>query len=876
MVRLRIAGIIIFSLLCAGLFAKETDSLYVKLQKKAAKNLKVMPGTAKQAYSKLLVKHPDRVMAFLLAYEENGRLAAANPQILENHYYSVTDLMREQGIAQPDEFFLSYVAKCTVSDEAITDYRSKFEEKPIADTGYVFTGLGLKELRQKVKDPLELYRQMCLKSTELLMYKPTSGRDESPLDVAEKSLYGRCEESQILFVALCRTVGIPARPASTPWWAHQDDNHAWAEVFLNGAWHYSGDSDGGYWPDQTWFTGLANKMVVIVADGTLPAKDDEVLAQDEYGASINSIKYYAGENTRTLKLKVMDKDGKPIAKCPIGIDVYNFQSLRPQTFIQTDENGEKIITVGMGAFFVMAYKDSLAALQFIPSVTEKEISYTLTLDKTELSEIRAVMEYPANQVNFKDAPQSWKDEVKLAKDKWQYRADEAAKNSNLLTAGQDSLLTLVMQKCRLNYQTFWNLANISSELLPWNLYNERLLQLYDYRQQWLSVLAENDEKDLWQADNRLLMYMYVWFIRKYPQVNYLPRAEMLNLFDPTVLYESLPWMSYKSFDKKQTDFYPNSMVLKKPMKPEPQQVISFFMKKHKIKPEQALAGLLPMELALSQPNLMGYQYKILACNYLRANQIPANYTRIPYVVSVYTDSTWKYFDLDKNNFYEMEKGSALRQAQGDTSRRMTFTFVDELQQPVPLKGEQVQICFLKDGQFFPTNEQPDYKGNGVFEVNVPKQGMFYTQIGYRVNDMLTMYNLLPLKHGVGIFNEKGEIIEQKRLVLANYRQTWLAAEDFLKPVTAELEKQGLSYAVLGNYSQENSIRMANKLTEAGKKFLLVGYQHGKPNGIDYAVMPEFADLVKQVPLLQNRTITLIRNDKDQSWQMYEGLWDKLP
>ena len=57
-------------------------------------------------------------------------------------------------------------------------------------------------------------------------------KGSGPLDVANKSLYGRCEEWQILLVSIARTLGLPARPASTPWWAHQDDNHAWAEFLL--------------------------------------------------------------------------------------------------------------------------------------------------------------------------------------------------------------------------------------------------------------------------------------------------------------------------------------------------------------------------------------------------------------------------------------------------------------------------------------------------------------------------------------------------------------------------------------------------------------------------------------------------------------------
>ncbi len=850
----------------SGLKAKQTDTLYVKLHKKAVENLKNLPSYAKHDYKKLLKEHPDRLMSFLLGYEENGRLAATDPSIILRHYVSVRDLMYEQKIWQPDEFFLSYVAKITVSDEAITNYRYLFENDHYYDEDYEFSGLNLKKIRQEITDPLELYRKMCLISTELLRYKPTSGRDQSPLDVAAKSLYGRCEESQILFAALCRTVGIPARPASTPWWAHQNDNHAWVEVFLNGKWHYSGDSDGGYWPDQTWFTGLTKKMVIITADGTLPADDDEVLAQDEYGAVINSIKYYAGENTRKLKLKVIDKDGKPVSKCNLAIDVYNYYSLRPQTFIQTDENSEKSLTVGQGAFFVMAFNDSLASLQFVPSNQEKELSYTLTLKQTNIPEIKAVMQYPNYNPVFKDAPQSWKDDVKIAKDSWQKRNDGIAKLAEIISPVDDSLFVEVMQKFRYNYPAFLEIyrqtQNYNCELIVNCDDGDRRFLYMDLPDSWFSALLDNDEKDLWQADAGLIERMYRWF--KVSGNYILPRDEELNLLDPTIFYENLPWMSYYSRAKSEKeDLYPQRMMVKKELKPSPQQVVKLLQKKHKVKPEKAVYGLIPLDVALFRKNLTGYQYKILACAYFRANQIPANYSRIPNVVSVYTDSTWKYFDLSTNDYYKTEKSD------GSANRKVVFNFYDELNQPIALAPEQIQVCFLNNGQFYPLNEQPDYLGNGLFETIVPETGDFYAQIGYRNSDSLTVYYLKPL-------SAEGKPVTQIDLQLDYYHRKWQPAEDFLKLVTTELEKLNYKYAVLGNYSSENSIRIANKLTALEKKFVMLGYEQAHPAGFDYLVLPEYLDIVQNIPSLQTRTITLILNEKENRWQMYEGLWDKLP
>jgi hypothetical protein len=899
----RLIALICLLIMGTGLFAKETDSLYVKLHKKALANLRHMPPYAKKDYKKLLKDHPDRIMAFILAYEENGRLAAVSPQIVENHWRSVTEMMQEDGITQPDEFFLSYVAKITVSDEPITDYRRQFEGNGIYDKDNMFDGMGLKKLRQAVSDPLERYRQMCLVSTELLLYKASSGRDQSPMDVAARSLLGRCEESQILFVALCRTMGIPARPASTPWWAHQDDNHAWAEIYLDGRWHYSGDSDGGYWPDQTWFTGLANKMVIIAADGTLPAPNDEVLAQDDYGAVINSIMHYADEDVRSLNLKVVDKDGKPVPNCPLGINVYNFYSLRPQAYTRTDEKGEKTISVGRGAFFISALKDSLMALQFIPSGTDRELSYTITLGSKELPEINVLMEYPGRKVDWKETPQDWKDSVTIVREKRQKRLDDIADlmnassferiskmddsifvtylkslcgdESNYLARQligvrsylkqfrnfdfQDSLFFKVLEKTRLNPDRFLGFDMIRDYIGDTKLKENKTLY-----KEWLNILLENDEKDLWQSDEWTYYRLYKWFEYAYPKVSYLPREEMLNLFQPTIFYENLPWMSFYNYDKYILQgLYPKRMILKQPEKPTPQQVVTLFKKKHKVKPEKAMVGLIPLDLALFQTNLTGYQYKILACAYLRANQIPANYTRIPSVVAVYADSTWKYFDLSKNDYYETEKSE-------ETSvRTVTFKLYDEQNLPVGLSPEQIQVCFVRDGQFFAVSGETKYTGNGLYEAKVPDKGTFYAQIGYRSSDSLTVYILKPLQ-------ENGQTVENVDLLISHYNRKWQAAEDCYQPIINELERFGYELAILGSYNLENTIRMSNKLKENGKSYLLVSTDKARPEGIEYANFPEYNELVNSVPSLESRTITLIKNTKDGSWQMYEGLWDKLP
>ncbi|MFA5465263.1 MAG: transglutaminase domain-containing protein [Candidatus Cloacimonadales bacterium] len=816
------------------LLAKDSDELFLKLNKKAKTNLKDLPSYCKKDYQKLLKKYPDRLMSFLLAYEESGSLAQVEASIIEDHYLSVKELMIEKNIDQADEFFLSYIAKLTVTEEPISRYRQEFES---AD------GLNLKQIRAEVTDEEELYRIAMLKTNELLRYKPTSGRDQGPLDVANKSLYGRCEEWQILLVSIARTLGLPARPASTPWWAHQDDNHAWAEFYINGSWCFDGD----YFPKQSWIAGLSNKMIIITASGSLPSKDEEVLSQGEFGAYINSIANYADDKTRTLNIKIIDSNGEPVPNCPIGINVYNTYSLRPQTYIRSDENGEKRLSVGAGAFYLMAIKDSLVALQFIPAEGEKEQDITITLDSTELYRQKAYLHYPNRELNFEENPQIWREQNQIANDRWQAKVEWFENEISKLNI-EDSLVVKVLEASRLNYSVWYD-----------------YLSRNEYSPEWLQILLDNDEKDLWLAKSAGYIQRHKdWFDYVYPLIKDMDRNLLLNIFDPSTLYEPQPWQSYYLANKnKEEAMYPKSMILTKIESPSPEQVIAYFSKKHKQNHAKSMRGLLPLEVALEQKYLNSYQYKMLAISYLRANRIPAIYTRLDNVIGVYDEDNWKYYDISKNEFYQQNKAY-----DEELSHKLTITCVDENKQPLSLSKNQIQICFFKDGQFFPLYEPIEYLENGVYTTNVPAEGMYYAQIGYRQSDSLTVYFLEPLI-------VDGDSVTELNLICDFYPRGWSNAEQFLQPIINEIEALGYQYAIVGNITHENSLRMANKLLENEKEFVMLGYSESKSKDFNYLVSPALIETMSEIPSLANRTITLIKSTEDGDWRMYEGLWDKL-
>lgn len=64
---------------------------------------------------------------------------------------------------------------------------------------------------------------------------------------------------------MCRTVGIPARQVYTPRWAHQDDNHAWVEVYVveKKEWAFLGACEPAPVLNSAWFNLSASRAMLI-------------------------------------------------------------------------------------------------------------------------------------------------------------------------------------------------------------------------------------------------------------------------------------------------------------------------------------------------------------------------------------------------------------------------------------------------------------------------------------------------------------------------------------------------------------------------------------------------------------------------------------
>lgn len=190
---------------------------------------------------------------------------------------------------------------------------------------------------------------------EYVTYEPSDGRTRTPLQ-SKAALIGRCGEESTFTVAALRAVGIPARQVYTPRWAHTDDNHAWVEAWVDGAWHFFGACEPAPVLDMAWFNAPATRgmMMHTFVRGNYDGPEDVVAVVPD-GVNINVTATYAPVVRTTVT--VVDADGKPVADSKVSFSLYNYAEYYPLTTATADAAGHASATTGVGDMVIWAYKD---------------------------------------------------------------------------------------------------------------------------------------------------------------------------------------------------------------------------------------------------------------------------------------------------------------------------------------------------------------------------------------------------------------------------------------------------------------------------------------------------------------------------------------
>lgn len=314
-----------------------------------------------------LTEEENWALKFLYAYMPLNDMADYDGQLFLSHVRRTLEIRRKMpwGSRVPDHAFLHFVLPYRVNNENVEDSRGILHDE-LADR---VSGLSMEQAI------LETNHWCHEKAT----YVGNDIRTVSPLTLIRTAL-GRCGEQSTLAVAALRSVCIPARQCYTPRWAHSDSNHAWVEAWADGKWHYIGACEPEPRLNMGWFSGPARRAMLVNTrvPANYPGPEDITLAHEWY-TEINLLDGYAP--TRTIQVRVVDAEGRPVQGALVLLQVYNYAEFTPITKLVSNPNGEVSLKTGIGDLYVHASNGEHWGENKI-RVSDGE-TFEITLDRNE-------------------------------------------------------------------------------------------------------------------------------------------------------------------------------------------------------------------------------------------------------------------------------------------------------------------------------------------------------------------------------------------------------------------------------------------------------------------------------------------------------------
>lgn len=316
----------------------------------------------------------NEAVAYLKAALPEADLAQLNEEYLEavaRHALTIRSKV-PWGKAIPEDVFRIYALFPRVNNERLTFYHDSIASLLLPR----LTGLGMREAALEVN-------YWCF---EQATYRPTSARTAPPLAVMRAG-FGRCGEESTLAVCAMRAVGIPARQCYVPRWAHCDDNHAWIEVWVDGAWHYMGACEPETALDSGWFTAAASRaMLVHTRAFGMPPEGERVEARDGREYTINRTAAYA--LAALVRVRVLDR-GAPRPGVKVLFELCNMAEFYPVCEKRTGPDGVADLLTGLGSLRVRALDGEASAWRIVDVRLERECE----LDLAEASSFESATRY---------------------------------------------------------------------------------------------------------------------------------------------------------------------------------------------------------------------------------------------------------------------------------------------------------------------------------------------------------------------------------------------------------------------------------------------------------------------------------------------------
>ncbi|MBD3234091.1 MAG: hypothetical protein GF315_10260 [candidate division Zixibacteria bacterium] len=327
----------------------DVDSLLSIQNKRAGKNSEQLFGILESE----LTPEAMKCARFLLSYMPLSDLASLSSEYLYENIMLALEAKNEMDWGKDinDELFMHFVLPHRVAQEPAVRWRKPFYE----------------ELSQRVKgmSMTEAALEINLWCLEHATFKQTTGWDQDALTTI-KTGYGRCEEEMNLTICALRSVGIPARPCATPFWAHSDNNHAWVEVWADGKWWFMGGCEPAYELNRAWFKNPAKRAALVVntAYGHYEGSE-EVLKLNPRSTILNSTPIYT--DCKELNIRIKPESYLPVEGQKCYFMLVNFGGLLPLTSLITDDSGVCSITTGLTDWVVWCGSNDTLDWKWIPA-----------------------------------------------------------------------------------------------------------------------------------------------------------------------------------------------------------------------------------------------------------------------------------------------------------------------------------------------------------------------------------------------------------------------------------------------------------------------------------------------------------------------------
>ncbi len=436
----------------------------------------------------------------------------------------------------PEEIFRHFVLPYRVNNENLDSAR------------WVFFG----ELKDRIKN-LSM-EQAALEVNhwchEKVNYQSADERTSSPLATVKTS-WGRCGEESTFTVTAMRAVGIPARQVYTPRWAHQDDNHAWVEVWIEGRWYYLGACEPEPKLDMGWFTEPARRAMLVHTKvfGDYNGSE-EVVGKSDNHTEINVIGNYA--DVKTTYVKVIDKNNKPVENASVDFGLYNYAEFYPIASKLTNAEGFTFLTTGLGDLLIWANKNNGHASQKISVALTDTLFLTLENKAAEEFSIDLDIFPPVEKTPFQlDDKLQAANKIRLAAEdsiRGAYKATFISKENSDAFARENNFdvnkVWVLMQ------DSFGNYAEIQKYLLHNKNINHQLL---------FALLEKINKKDLRDSRADILTGHLQNALKYFENEKYFsddiffeyvlnPRIKNENLLPYRELLQS-NFVDYKNFDR---------------------------------------------------------------------------------------------------------------------------------------------------------------------------------------------------------------------------------------------------------------------------------------------------------------------------------------